>query len=94
MMGLLMEGQKVDTRMVVALLTVALAAPVRAGFPELPFCPLGGPPGWFNRLTDRDHRSPPPYWLRYPLRPSPPSYGYVPPSVLYWPAPPPRPPQR
>ena len=25
-------------------------------FPELPFCPAGGPPGWFNRLTqNNDH---------------------------------------
>ncbi len=36
--------------------------PVLAGFPEIPFCPLGGPPGWFNRLTGRDHPPPPPGW--------------------------------
>ena len=23
-------------------------------FPEIPFCPLGGPPGWFNRIFDDD----------------------------------------
>jgi len=37
------------------------------GFPELPFCPLGGPPGWFNRLTGQHHRRyPPPPSLRVP----------------------------
>jgi hypothetical protein len=35
--------------------------------PELPFCPWGGPPGWFNRVTQNDA-------YRY----SPPAYGYAP----------------
>ncbi len=26
---------------------------VMAGFPEFDFCPLGGPPGWFNRMTGK-----------------------------------------
>jgi len=30
-------------------------------FPELPFCPLGGPPGWANRLLHADH-----YRYRHP----------------------------
>ena len=32
--------------------------------PEFPFCPLGGPTGWFNRLTDDDDDRyyPPPYY--------------------------------
>lgn len=28
-------------------------------FPELPFCPAGGPPGWFNHFTqNRDYNYP------------------------------------
>jgi hypothetical protein len=30
--------------------------PASADLPELGFCPLGGPIGWFNRLTDRSDR--------------------------------------
>ena len=45
-------------------------------FPEIPFCPLGGPPGWFNRMSG-DYRHypnrpvwyPPPYQQFYQNRP-------------------------
>ncbi|MGB5277186.1 MAG: hypothetical protein WBO73_13530 [Gammaproteobacteria bacterium] len=51
-------------------------------FPEIPFCPLGGPPGWWNRIVDDDHDRPPPHWYPPPLSapywgPTRP-YGYVP----------------
>lgn len=46
-------------------------------FPEIPFCPLGGPPGWANRIFNDDyHRYPPPgYWYgpyqrAYPYAPA------------------------
>jgi len=43
-------------------------------FPGIPFCPMGGPPGWANRFFDHreNYYSPPPpyygvpYWQRYP----------------------------
>ena len=41
-------------------------------FPEIGFCPSGGPPGWFNRMTgqqnNRRYYSPPPPMLQ-PLYP-------------------------
>ncbi|MGB5397309.1 MAG: hypothetical protein WBN96_09175 [Gammaproteobacteria bacterium] len=39
-------------------------------FPEIPFCPLGGPPGWYNRLAnhDRYERYPPPLYSPAPHR--------------------------
>ncbi len=57
-------------------------------FPEIGFCPLGGPPGWFNRMTgqhDRYYYPPPPmYQFQYrpvappvwqtPVRRQPPVY--------------------
>jgi len=65
-------------------------------FPEIPFCPLGGPTGWWNRMTDDDdHRyyRPPPYYpppvaapYRTPVYP----YSYGPqqrqayPPQIYW----------
>jgi hypothetical protein len=66
--------------LVLALLLVPGAV---QALPEIPFCPLGGPTGWWNRLTDDDddrYYPPPfypppqfrPYWNQaYP-------YGYVP----------------
>jgi hypothetical protein len=42
-------------RLLLALFSLLLTVESQA-FPELPFCPAGGPPGWFNRLTHhRDH---------------------------------------
>lgn len=38
-----------------------------AGFPEFGFCPLGGPPGWINRMTGWDRNySPPVFQSTYP----------------------------
>lgn len=62
-----------------------------AAFPEIPFCPLGGPPGWANRLfdLDDDYYPPPryygaPYWQGYPQYS--PAYP-VDPSFQWYPAP-------
>ncbi len=35
-------------------------------FPEIGFCPAGGPPGWFNRMTGQNNRyyGPPPPMVR------------------------------
>ncbi len=55
-----------------ALLSVVLAGgpAVAVALPEIPFCPLGGPPGWLNRLTDDDdHHYPPPYYPPPPVAP-------------------------
>ena len=71
-----------------ALAAALLLGPAAAAaFPDIPFCPLGGPPGWIDRLTDDDdHRYPPPYYPPPPLLP----YGaagypgvYVPPYPIY-----------
>ncbi len=71
------------------LLVLAMLVPsVVQALPEIPFCPLGGPTGWWNRLTDDDddrYYPPPfypppmytPYWNQaYP-------YGYVPLYPVY-----------
>ncbi len=52
-------------------------------FPEIGFCPLGGPPGWFNRVTGQHDRRylPLPRWA---YRPAPPmNYGYSPQPPFY-----------
>jgi len=78
-------------RILSALLGLAFIVPgmANAGFPEIPFCPLGGPPGWVNTLFDSDDRPryPPPY-VRYPPAYAPPAPGYFYPAVRY-PGPPP-----
>jgi hypothetical protein len=42
-------------------------------FPEMPFCPLGGPPGWFNRITNNHHS-----YRHYPPRMYSPAPYYQP----------------
>jgi hypothetical protein len=45
------------------LLALILGAATAQALPEIPFCPLGGPTGWWNRMTDDDDRYyPPPYY--------------------------------
>lgn len=47
--------------------------------PEIDFCPLGGPPGWFNRITgqnDRRYYGPPPPMLKPGFTPVPPVNWY------------------
>jgi hypothetical protein len=52
------------------LLLALIFVPASASaFMEIPFCPLGGPPGWFNRMTDNHHnyRYPPGFYpMAYP----------------------------
>lgn len=64
-------------------------------FPEIAFCPLGGPPGWFNRMTgqhDRRYYAPPPRVMR-PVYPPVAPYGWQSPVMqqppLYFPVTPP-----
>jgi len=41
--------------LLITLLSLSFTSPSFA-FPELPFCPAGGPPGWLNRFThNHDH---------------------------------------
>lgn len=48
-------------------------------FPELPFCPMGGPPGWMNRfLNHHDYDRPPVFYQ---------PQGYYPQSRAYLPQP-------
>ncbi len=67
-------------------LVVPVSEPSEARLAEFGFCPLGGPPGWINRLTGEHHkrrgRYPPPWVVPYysplphwqvPLRRSPPA---------------------
>ncbi|MBT8126294.1 MAG: hypothetical protein KJP15_02330 [Gammaproteobacteria bacterium] len=68
---------------VVLSMALLLESALVSAFPEIPFCPLGGPPGWWNRIFDDDHgHPPPPLW--YPPPPSAPywapttPYGYLP----------------
>jgi len=76
---------------IIALLVAGLfAGSAMADFPEIPFCPLGGPPGWFNRLKGDNHRyyPPPPRYYPVPARPSPwtpPPAAYPPPQWYAYP---------
>lgn len=71
------------------LILLLLGSAGAQAFPEIPFCPLGGPPGWLNRLTDDDdhHRYyPPPYYpppvaVPYWYQGAP--YSYVPQHYPY-----------
>jgi len=71
------------------LLVLAMLLPgVVQALPEIPFCPLGGPTGWWNRLTDDDDDRyyPPPYYPPPQFRPywgQAYPYGYVPPYRSY-----------
>lgn len=85
------------SRLVVSALLVlmSMVSTQAAAFPEIPFCPLGGPPGWANRIfNDRDDYYPPPpyygapHWQGYPqYSPAYPGaypYGWqVPPSYRW-----------
>jgi hypothetical protein len=53
---------------------LALPVTTSAALPEIPFCPFGGAPGWFNRIFDDDReRYPPPWFYRqqWPLYAAP-----------------------
>ena len=72
---------------VVLVLSLLVGAATAQALPELPFCPLGGPTGWWNRVTDDDDRYyPPPYYPPPPVAPywnQPYPYGDVPRYPLY-----------
>lgn len=52
------------------LIVLVMVIPVNVNaFPEIPFCPLGGPPGWMNRMFNHHHR---------PVYYAPPVYVYPP----------------
>jgi len=52
---------KVFFKLFIVLLGLSLS-PASHAFPELPFCPAGGPPGWMNYFNDkRDQNN----WRRY-----------------------------
>ena len=47
------------------IIVVAGTFAARTGaFPEFPFCPAGGPPGWLNYLNDNHDKN---IWRRYSL---------------------------
>ena len=63
-------------------LATAIVPSIAVGFsfPEIDFCPLGGPPGWFNRMTGQHNQG---YYPPQGMAP-----GYPPPIVPYgWQAP-------
>jgi len=68
------------------LLVALMSSPATVlAFPEIPFCPLGGPPGWFNRMSG-DYRHypnrpvwyPPPYQQFYQSHPPYPAPAWGP----------------
>ncbi len=40
---------------------------ISVAFPEIPFCPLGGPPGWFNRFALAPYAAPSNFNRSYPV---------------------------
>lgn len=72
---------------IVLFVPLAIGSAGAVALPEIPFCPLGGPTGWWNRLTDDDHRYyPPPYYpppVIVPYWNQPYPYGYVPQYPVY-----------
>ncbi len=56
---------------ILALLLLVSSSAQAFFFPEFPFCPLGGPPGWANRIMHDDY-----YRYRHVRRP--PAYYYSP----------------
>lgn len=71
----------------VLLMPLVLGSTSVQALPEFPFCPLGGPTGWWNRMTDDDDRYyPPPYYpppVIVPYWNQAYPYGYVPQYPVY-----------
>jgi hypothetical protein len=42
-------------------------SPASLALPELPFCPAGGPPGWFNHFVNRHTNNPWHHYQAYPV---------------------------
>jgi hypothetical protein len=66
---------------VVILLLMYASVAGATSFPEFPFCPLGGPTGWMNRITGYDDYDGYDRYNRYDRYPPP---GYYP-SPYYQP---------
>lgn len=66
-------------------LATTIAPSIAAGFsfPEIDFCPLGGPPGWFNRFTGQHNNGPYNNGYFPPPPAMQPGYGYYPPVAPY-----------
>jgi len=60
---------KVPIKLFIIITAITLSSASHA-FPELPFCPAGGPPGWMNYFNDKRDQN---LWQRYHRYP-PPAY--------------------
>ena len=61
---------------------------------DLPFCPTGGPPGWYDRMFGhRQYYAPPPFPPNRYFTPIAPIYPSYSPPLMPRPAPPPPPAQ-
>lgn len=58
---------KVSLKFLITFIATVLAAESYA-FPELPFCPAGGPPGWMNYFNDKRDQN---IWRQHSRYPSP-----------------------
>lgn len=63
---------KIKVGLFLSMLMLSIPFQAQARFPEFGFCPLGGPPGWFNRLSGQKYR----YHYRTPVHTR--ATGYVP----------------
>ena len=68
---------KMKVTQLLLMLAMLFSVQAEARFPEFGFCPLGGPPGWFNRVSGQNHRyhRPPAYPLQ--MTPIPYSAAYL-----------------
>ena len=69
-------------------MALVLGSTGAAALPEFPFCPLGGPTGWLNRMfdDDDDRYYPPPYYpppVMAPYWNQAYPYGYAPQYPVY-----------
>ncbi len=82
-----MKSKHRRLKQLVLFVPLAIGSTVTVALPEMPFCPLGGPTGWWNRLTDDDDRYyPPPYYpppVIVPYWNQAYPYGYVPQYPVY-----------
>jgi hypothetical protein len=84
-----MKKQHSWFRQAALLIPLMIGSASVSAFPEIPFCPLGGPPGWWNRMVDDDDDRryyPPPYYppsARAPYWNSVKPYSYYPQYPVY-----------
>jgi hypothetical protein len=67
------------------ILVISSLASASYAFPELPFCPAGGPPGWMNHFNHKHEQN---IWRHYYRNNAPAYYypAYAPGSTLWPPA--------